>query len=341
MARTTKKIEEKNKRNKKDSDQKNNESFSFENEIVIGVTRKVEDKPQKGKKKQTKKSKKEVNIKQINNRPKNKKVEKNVKKKKIRNEISPEEQVILNKKKIRRNRIIKYTVIIIAIFAAIIVAMLSPLFNIKNIKVEGIEKLSESQIISLSEIVLGENTFKINKGKVIKSIKQNPYIESVSIKRKLPSELEITIKERVTTFLIEYAGSYLYINNQGYILEISTEKLEMPIIQGIITSTEDFKEGNRLCVEDLKKLDTVIKIVDLAKNAEIYNILTRIDIENKDDYKIAFESEEKIAYLGDSSNLSTKMLNIKAILEKESGIPGEIFVNVDLNSSYPMFRQRV
>ena len=41
------------------------------------------------------------------------------------------------------------------------------------------------------------------------------------------------------------------------------------------------------------------------------------------------------------SNLSKRMLNVKAIIEKEKGIEGEVFVDMDLNNSYPTFRQKV
>ena len=65
------------------------------------------------------------------------------------------------------------------------------------------------------------------------------------------------------------------------------------------------------------------------------------NIENKQNYKIIFEGEQKVAYIGDGSDLNTKMLNIKSILEREKDIPGEIFINMDLKTGYPTFRQTV
>ena len=62
--------------------------------------------------------------------------------------------------------------------------MLSSFFNIKNIEVTGNTKLTSQEIISLSQIQLDENTFKIVKSKIEKNIKQNAYKEKVDIKRK-------------------------------------------------------------------------------------------------------------------------------------------------------------
>jgi cell division protein FtsQ len=310
--KNTKKVKKRKKSKSKNHKEINENKYNSENEIVIGITHKKENETQKAttnkKSKNNKKSK-----------SKNKKVKK-------------------NKKRINV-KIIKYLFLSICIIAAIVAIMTSSLFNIKNITVVGNEKITENEIISLSGIVLDENIYKTILDNAENKILENSYIKSVKIKRKLPSSVEITIEERETNFMIEYGSSYVYINNQGYILEISSEKLDVPIIQG--AETENFELGSRLCTNDLQKLEVAIKIIEVANNNDIGSLITRIDIENSEEYKIQFESEEKIAYLGDESDLTTKILNIKAILEREEGIAGEIFVDMDLKSSYPVFRQSV
>ena len=52
-------------------------------------------------------------------------------------------------------------------------------------------------------------------------------------------------------------------------------------------------------------------------------------------------TKQKTVYLGDSTNLNTKILSMKAIIEKTEGTPGEIFMNKDLNDEYPVFRERI
>lgn len=317
-----------NKNKSKQNDIKNNENekdqlFNFNNEIVIGIPKQEE--------------KKKINKKKVSN-IKTKSEGKNIKNKKP---ISKKQEQIKKKKKIRNFKIIKYTFLILLIFIATIATMTSPLFNIKKITVEGTGKITNDEIISLSQINIEENTYKVNIKKAKRNILENPYIKSVEIKRKLPSDIIISIEERKTTFMIEYGSSYVYINNQGYILEVSSEKLEVPIIQGTETYVEDFVPGNRLCIEDLEKMSTVIKIMEIAASNDISSLITRIDIQNKQNYKMVFETEEKVAYIGDETDLNTKILSIKSIIEREKGIKGEIFVNMDLKSNNPTFRQSV
>lgn len=306
--------------------------FSFDDEMVIGVNKKREENTPKKKKNNTK-----------NNSKKNKKKKNNkkAKNKKTKRMLTDEEIEIQRIKRMKKLKIAKYLMLIALFITLIVVTMFSPLFNIKSIVVTGNNKITQNEIISLSQVQLEENTYKINKYKVKQRIKENAYIEDVKIKRKLPSELQISIVERQVAFMIEYGASFVYIDNQGYILEISENKLELPILQGIQTESAQFEAGKRLENEDLQKMNTVLKIMEIAKNNDISNIITRIDIEDEENYKIIFETKEKTAYLGDNSNLNTKILTIKAILEKNEGIAGEIFVNMDLNTNYPIFRERV
>ena len=144
--------------------------------------------------------------------------------------------------------------------------------------------------------------------------------------------------------MLQFADSYVYINNQGYMLEISNEKLPVPVLVGFTTDLSNIKTGNRVDVDDLKKLNTVIKIYDSAELNELSELITKIDISNSKDYSIELESKGKVVYLGecsDYSDLKTRMLYLKSILEKSEGKSGEIFLDVDLNSEKIRFKEKI
>ena len=367
MARNTKeekkrKVFAKGKRMKQKEEtiqEQKEDTFRFDDEIIIGVTKieepKKKNKPQqeipysnkksgdsqknnkakKAKKKQIKKKLSQTNAKQKPVKNKKKYIPKQ------QEPISEEEMIKREKRKKKIKKIVGFTSLAIILVASTIAVMLSPIFNIQTITVQGNSQISTAEIISLSGITVGENIFKVGKGQTRENIKQNAYIDKVTINRNLPAEIQITVTERVATFMIEKDNQYLYMSNQGYLLELSPEKLELPILQGLETIVDDLVVGNRLCQSDLEKLETVLRMVNLAKENDIASYITRIGIEDDEDYKLVMETEQKIVHMGDASNLSDKMLNVKAILEKEKGVAGEIFVNVDLNNEYPMFRQNV
>ena len=267
--------------------------------------------------------KKKINKKQVPN--KSKKASKKANKKKNG-----------NTKKLRKQAKVLFGFIILLV--AIILVLCSPLFNIKNIEVEGNSKLSNERIISISTLQTHTNIFKFNTKLISEKIKENAYVNEAKITRKLPSTVKITIDERQPKYMLQFADSYVYINNQGYMLEISNEKLELPILIGFTTDLSNIKAGNRINVTDLKKMDMVIKIYEAIKSNGLGELVNKIDISNDKNYAIILENEGKTVYLGDCTELNTRILYLKSILETVQGKSGEIFLNVDLNSQEPYFR---
>ena len=292
----------KKKTRKKQQDHKKDELFNFDNEIVIGVTKLP------------------------------------IEKDKIKNKAKKDNKK--NKDKSILN-FIKWFFLIGALIGSIIFFMLSPLFNIQTINVLNNDKISTEKILSLAGIELGENTYKINKKLIKDNVKQNAYIESISITRKLPNILNIIVKEREATYMLEIGAGYAYINNQGYILEINSQKINTPIITGITTIVEDVKEGNRLYVQDLEKLGKVLEIYESAATNQINDLITKIDISNKQDYILLLEQEQKKVHLGDCSDIDTRILYLKKILELEKGKSGEVFINGDLSKDRVFFRENI
>lgn len=370
MPKKTKDIKRSNKKRKEekktskhvenDNIEKNNK-FSFDEEIVIGLRRidepKVENKNVK--KKAHKKHKKILKKEQ---KKKNNKRDIESKQAVIKNkQLEDYEEIHINVKKdtnnIRRNtkkrksnkrnriilKIIKWITLLGIIVGGIIYAMLSPIFNISEIIVYGNEKLSSDTIISLSTLSINQNIFKFSTSSTIQAIKENSYIEKVEIKRKLPDKVEINVYERETTYMLMYGNTFVYINNQGYILETTSVKGNYPIIEGYKTPKENIKDGNRLNEEDLEKLEDVLKIMESAKSVQnnLKDKISKIDISDKSNYIITMEEEKKKIYLGDTTDLSTKMLWINEFLDSEKENEGTIYLNVNLNSEKPYFREKV
>lgn len=349
----SKKLKEKSKNTQKDS------TFNVDNEIIIGI--KTLPNPDENKKKTQKRKNEKIKNKNTTKKSKTTKTKKKTKnkeeefelklgiedekvkpkKKKKKTKKLTKKQEIARKKRKAFLRLVKWATLILLLIGGGIGFLLSSFFNIKKIEIVGNNKLTRDEAISLSQIEIEENTFKLSKNKIEKNIKQNAYVESVKIKRNLPSTILIEIEERVPTYMITFANAYAYINNQGYFVEISKEKLELPIITGYATKEEDIQLGERLCTEDLQKLDDILQIMKAAESNEIANIVTKINISDKQDYVLELKSEKKTVHVGDTSNLSTKMLYIKEIIEQNKKIEGEILVNTDLNNKWAIFRKKV
>jgi len=260
--------------------------------------------------------------------------------------------VLKNKKKMDKNNIrefnkinkkkrLKLIIITLLIVLSLIFLLSSNIFNIKEIEVEGNVVLSVDKIISLSKIGRGTNIFAINSIGSVAGIKEDAYIEKANIKRVLPNKIKIIVEERTAKYMLQFADSYVYINKQGYILEIGNNKLDVPILTGIDTDLADIRTGARVSIQDLKSMNVVNNIIEASNNNGIGSLITYIDISDEKNYKLILESEGKTVYLGDCSELNTRILYLKAIIEETDGKKGEIFLNVDLYTGKVYFREEV
>lgn len=334
------KSKEKNKKKKT----KDNDLLNLDNEIIIGIKTLPEPEIPKNKKisnkKRTKKRKNKTVKPNVNNTKMQNEKNKPLPEKKKPRKLTQKEEMARKKRK-RIFRLIKWTTLIAIIIGGLVYFLLSPYFNVKTILTSGNEKVTKEEIISLSGIQLEQNMFKLSNNKVKKAIKNNAYVDSVNLKMKLPDTIELQVVERKPAYMLTLGNAYVYINTQGYLLEISKQALEFPILTGYLTPENQIQPGNRLCEEDLQRLSAVIQIMDVANSNELGNIVTKINIQNKQNYILELKSEKKTVHLGDTSNLSTKMLYIKKVIEKEKKNEGEIFVNTDLNTKGAIFREKV
>ena len=117
-------------------------------------------------------------------------------------------------------------------------------------------------------------------------------------------------------------------------------KLNLPIIKSY--KTVEIVPGQRLIVEDLEKLETVLKIMENAKANEISDLITQIDINDGSDIVLYLESEGKTVYIGDATDINTKILLLKKCLEGEQGKIGDIFLDGKINkTNEAVFREKV
>lgn len=322
---------QKSRKTKSKVKNEDNKVINLDNEIIIGLTPKKEE-PKKTNLK-NKKTKTANNVRATSGRPpKSKKT--NSKNTKTKNAKTKK----INTKKKTRNKIIKWIVLALLLLTAIILFMMSSVFNIKQIIVTNNSKVSSEEIINLSTLTPGINMFKTTNNVIKNNLKVNPYIEDVKVKRSINGTVTIEVEERKATYMLKFANAYVYINNQGYMLEMSENPLELPTITGFQTPAEEIKEGSRLVVEDLKKLEDVIKIMETAKSISMEKIITGIDITDSANYKLTIASEGKTVQFGDCSNINIKLLKVQAVMEKEKGIEGEIYFQ-DLEKT--VFKEKV
>lgn len=208
----------------------------------------------------------------------------------------------------------KYILYIILLTFSIAFLLTSSLFNIKTINVTGNIRVSQQEIIRLSGLSYQQNIFRINTKATMKSIFQNPYVKKIKIDRALPNVINIDIIERKPLVLVPYVGSYLYVDQEGIVVEInsSIKDLKLPIINGLKFST--FKLGEEIKLENKQQLESMVKLINEISNTGINQEITEINTADVSNIKLITKNGIKIN-LGDASDLENKIPLAKAIIQ--------------------------
>ncbi len=321
---------------KKNKNMQDNNKFNFDNDYFIGSSEQ--------------KTKENINIKKRDNENQSNtdyiglNTDENLYGK---NKISNRRIIEKEREKIRKKKIARIVLLVFILIFIIVCLTISPIFNVEEIEVKDNSKISSDRIISVSEIKEYKNMFLFNKNTAIKKIlKSEPYIESATIKRTIPNKVTIYVKERKPVLQIKLEDdTYVYINNQGYVLEFSEEKLEnTPVISQIETDLINLKNEDktiRLNENDLNFLGIILKVMSIMKDYQMDSYIVKFDLSNSDDLIVTLNQKNKKVHFGDCSDLNTRVLYLKKILEDTKNEKGEIFINGDLNEDYVYFRKEV
>ncbi len=235
-----------------------------------------------------------------------------------REQIRKEEEERVQKKKRRerekkKRKLFSIFFFILLIFCALIIFCKTPLFDIKEVKVEGNFLVSEEDIIKICGMEEGNNIFDRISYFGEKKIESLPYISEAKIIKKLPSHVTIRVAEEKEAYGLCFEEKYILLDKNGKSIRESLGNENLPVIKGARKGEFNMGEMVKLKTED--ETETFLRTIECVNYYSFYN-LTEIDLSNK--HSIVLKTEGpltiKIGSLGTEDELSYKMAYIKEVI---------------------------
>jgi cell division protein FtsQ len=221
---------------------------------------------------------------------------------------STNELIRIRKKKraIRRN--IFFTVVTTVVI--VIFCLKHPYFNISAIEVYNNSLVATEEIVKLSDINIESNIFSLNKKEVKEKIVSNSYISEVTINRKLPATVILTVTERRPRYYIARGKEYILTDESGYALEIVQSVKGLDLVQLSGVDAEAAGIGSKVST-DGKKLNQ-IKVFSALMERNISEIdITSIGLEISSDIKVYFKGiMVKVGSIDDMESKLNRAINI-------------------------------
>lgn len=216
----------------------------------------------------------------------------------------------------RRNLSLYYLLIFIVCVLVLFILSRTVLFNINEYIVSGTLRYTEEQILDAGNLRVGRNMYNLKLEAVEKRIKDKLiYVEDVTLMRKLPDKLIVTVTEAVPYACCEYDnGRYCVISRGGRYLE--TEQLSKRDDLIMITGMEltGVALGEEFASKDENK---ELIILELLKST--YELcpdkITYIDITDRTNIRIGYDGRIDVEF-GSSLDYEYKLKYIVTIIEE-------------------------
>ena len=193
-------------------------------------------------------------------------------------------------------------------------------YNLTKIQVTGNIHYTEDEII---EIVTNgksiDNTVVFYLENKFNPVEDVTFVDKFEIEIIGKHTVTITVYEKSMAGCVMYMDQYVYFDDEGTVLETSSEKLEdVPCIEGLTFS--QIVIGEKLPVENTDMFQEILTMTQLIDKNDLlidgirYNSSSEI-ILYKDDIKIE---------LGNGENLEDKLMNLESILTKLEGKSGTL-----------------
>ncbi|MBQ8209960.1 MAG: FtsQ-type POTRA domain-containing protein [Clostridia bacterium] len=237
-----------------------------------------------------------------------------------------------------KNKIIT-TAVVCAILAVVAYVLVTFVFfkieTIQVVSVSGDSKVSDyytaDEIINASEIDIGDNMFRLSADKISAEIQQElPYIGSVTIKRKIPSTLNIVVEDTSPAYGIESNGSFILLNSNYKVLGIE-DYLPQGAAKIVGVEFSSLDHGKTAVFADESDANRFRTLVDSCAQGGLTNI-TKYDIENIANINVVINSRITIIF-GTMTDLTEKLSLALKTMNKELENNPDVHIIINITDS--------
>lgn len=219
----------------------------------------------------------------------------------------------MRKMKRRQRKQLAFLIALVLVASVISIVLLTPAFNIKKIEVHGNSVLKDEQIIRSSGITKGVNIFGVSLSEAKDNLKSMGYIESVKIKRSLPSTIRISIVEEVGVAYLNAEEGFVIITADGRCIDITdgtdekknVKTPDFPLVKGM--KEVKYKEGSIITSENETQLEALFTCLhEFSKYGYIFDI-REIDMSDISDIRFYYRTKDLCVTIGTPEKVGYKM----------------------------------
>lgn len=214
------------------------------------------------------------------------------------------------------NYILYYISAGIIVVIVLVILANTVLFRCKNITVSGNARYSAEEVIAGSGLETGANLLHINaKGAAEKVVSALAYVDSAIVKKSFPASIEVTVTEAEKRFAVRQGAVTAAVSYGGKIIEQGSFG-DLPIVVGMDAESIEIGTWIKSTVE--AKNDIPGAILSAVERVSLEDV-SEIDITDRFSIKMRLDNGRIILEIGTASDLVSKLMVAKNIIENNVG----------------------
>ena len=171
--------------------------------------------------------------------------------------------------------------------------------QVGHMVVRGQVRLSTGEVLALVEGLRGQNILAADLDKWQEKLLSSPWVESATIRRVLPSTVEISVQERRPMGIGRLNASLYLIDPRGVIIDEYGPvyaDIDLPIIDGIGAAPH---QGGSIV--DIARAEFATRVIAaISTRPEIAKRVSQIDVSNLHDAVVILDGDPALLRLGDT-----------------------------------------
>ncbi|MCH5204127.1 MAG: FtsQ-type POTRA domain-containing protein [Oscillospiraceae bacterium] len=223
-----------------------------------------------------------------------------------------------------------------AIVVAVVLAVLSNtvLFRCTEIEVVGNVGYTPEQIITGSELKMGDNLLHIDaKAAAKKVVDICLFVDEAEVRKSFPTKLIISVKEAEVCFCVFENGKTAGVSRGGRVIKFLDSPGNAIILKGF--EPESLELGTWLKSKNETKTALPWEMLEIMEEAKLTKI-TEIDISDRYSPKVLIDNRI-LLNLGGATELESKFLVAKALIDTQIGANESVIISLS-NPEKPAVR---
>jgi cell division protein FtsQ len=177
----------------------------------------------------------------------------------------------------------------------------APGFHVSRIVVRGNTRLSTGEVLSLVDGLRGTSILRADLGAWRRRLMASPWVADASLRRVLPSTIDVRVRERTPLALGRISGTLYLIDRQGTIIDEygpQYSEFDLPIVDGLAAAPRDG------ALVDEARARLAARVIDaVARRRDIATQLSQIDVSDAQDAIVILDGDSALLHLGEEQFL--------------------------------------